>query len=86
MDSVRIELNEAKNLLKFAEKGYLCDSLIKVEHDKNHLLREAIEVKDSQLKLSGDFITSQTVKIRRLRIGAICLGGLTVIIAILGLI
>jgi hypothetical protein len=86
VDSVQIEINEAKNLLKWAEKGYLCDSLISIEHDKNQLLREAIGIKDNQIGLSGDLIAQQIITIKRLKMGLVGLGSLAVLLAILGLV
>jgi len=50
-DTICYELKDAKVLLKYAERGYICDSLI-IEYDnqiKN--LSEIIQTKDEQLVL-----------------------------------
>ena len=73
-------------MLKYSEYGYICDSLIQLEHDKNQLLQEAIQIKDDQIGLSGQLISKQIVTIKRLKVGLLGLGSLAVLLAILGLV
>ena len=78
-DTICFELNEAKNILKFAETGYICDSIIGLKNE------EIIKV-GSQLELSGQLISKQIVTIKRLKVALLGLGSLAVLLAILGLV
>lgn len=53
-------------MLKYAEKGYFCDSILYHANKKDSLLRAALLVKDEQLKISDKVITGQAKKITRL--------------------
>jgi len=73
-DTICFPINEAKNLLKFAEKGYLCDSIIQYKDEQDSILRSTLEIKDKQITVSTHIINGQIVKIRRLRLVSGSLG------------
>lgn len=50
-DTLCYELKDAKVLLKYAERGYLCDSLITQYDNQVKNLSEIIKTKDEQLGL-----------------------------------
>jgi len=66
-DTLCFEINEARNILKFAEKGYFCDSIIQYKNEQDSILRETIQIKDRQLSVSINIIDGQNLKIRRLK-------------------
>ena len=82
-DTVCFPLSEAKTLLIHAEKGYFCDSIIKLKDEQDSILRNIIESKNTQLEISAKIIDKQTVKVKRLKIAIV---GAGVIGFILGLI
>lgn len=57
-DTLCFGIDEAKNLLKHAEKGYICDSLITKYVEKDSLRQEIIKEKDGQLKLSENLVNA----------------------------
>ena len=80
-DTLCFELSEAKNLLKYAEKGYFCDTLTFHYEKKDSILRKAIDLKDEEIQLAERLIQAQIVEIDRLKrkikwfkIGCISLG------------
>lgn len=86
-DTLCFKIEEAKNLLKYAEKGYFCDSIVFIKNAQDSILREAIEAKDNQLEISARVINGQMLKIKRLKwlAGVVGFCGLAGIIAVLAL-
>lgn len=59
-DSLRcFTVEESKTLLKYAEKGYLCDSLMTLYDGKIETLEQIIGKKDQEILLSAQLIQSQ---------------------------
>lgn len=59
-DSLRcFTIEESKTLLKFAERGLICDSLTQAYEGKVHTLEEIIQNKDGQILLADEVIKSQ---------------------------
>jgi hypothetical protein len=88
-DSIKcFTIQEAKTLLKFAEKGYLCDSLTK-KYDKALQDFENILIeKNEQLQISEIYINSLTNEIKKHRrrnkiLISVC-GGLGIVCIVLG--
>lgn len=52
-------IEQSKTLLKYAEKGYMCDSLSKTYEKQIEALEGAIAIKDEQIALAGKMIQSQ---------------------------
>ena len=85
-DTICFELDNAKNLLKYAEKGYFCDSIINQYEAKDSIYKEVIKAKDVQLNAAAGVITEQAVKIKRLRITVGALSGLSLLLLLVQLI
>lgn len=82
-DSVKcFQIDEAKVLLKFANKGLKCDSLLLLKEKETNAQADIIRAKDEQLEISTNLITKQKTrldkadrKIKRNRVYALALGG-----------
>ncbi len=59
-------INDAKTLLKFANRGILCDSLTNAYDEKIETLSKIIKNKDGQILLADDLIQLQHTKIKGL--------------------
>lgn len=64
-DTLCIELNKYREILKLANKGYLCDSLITTYDTQVKTLEKIIQNKDEQLILSQGVINSQRNEIKK---------------------
>lgn len=65
-DTICYKLNDAKTLLKFAERGYLCDSLI-IAYDSTITIQEEIILrKDQQLTTIEQLVNAQRYELQRL--------------------
>jgi len=56
---------DAKTLLKYAERGYLCDSLSIKYEEQIETFKDIVSVKDSELLLVERLIQSQAIEIKR---------------------
>jgi len=64
-DSIWFTIDEAKQLLKDAELGLVCDSLLINRALKIVELERVIDVKDEQIRLGGDVIQKQSNKLKK---------------------
>jgi len=66
-DSLRyFTIDESKTLLKFANRGLICDSLTQAYDNKIETLEQIIQNKDNQILLANEIIQSQRIEIDRL--------------------
>ena len=66
-DSVKcFSIEDAKTLLIYAERGYLCDSLTSAYDNKIETLEQIIQNKDRQILLANEVIQSQRIEIDKL--------------------
>ena len=65
-DSLKcFSIKEAKILLKYAERGYLCDSLSVKYEEKIETFESIVSVKDSELLLVERLVEAQMMEIKR---------------------
>ena len=85
-DSVKcFSIKDAKTLLKYAERGYFCDSLTVQYEEKVKTYKTVVSVKDEELLLSQRLIEAQMMQINKqskqikffkmavISLGAVCL-------------
>ena len=66
-DSLTFSFDEAKTLLKYAEKGYLCDSLVVAYEEKIENFEQIVAIKNDEIEMSGRLIESLLVETDKLR-------------------
>ena len=83
-------MEESKILLKYAEKGYICDSLIIVYDKKIETFEQIVSKKNSEILLSQKLIESQLNEIDKhvrrekwLKLGLGVLSGALIVFVIL---
>ena len=60
-------IEEARTLLRYAEKGYLCDSLTLSYEKEIEILYKVIEENNDQLSIADTYIRVQSTEIDKLR-------------------
>ena len=73
-DTICVELNDYREILKLANTGYLCDSLITTYDSTIITLEKIIIEKNDQIQLSGGVINGLANEVKRLKTINILLG------------